>query len=129
MIQIKEIAEYLETVAPLALQESYDNAGVVVGDLSAKVSSALVTIDVTEEVVEEAIAKNAGIIIAHHPVIFSGLKKLTGRNYVERTVIKAIKNDIAIYAAHTNLDAISGGVNSKICEKLGLLNCRFLQPV
>lgn len=129
MIQIKEIAEYLETVAPLALQESYDNAGVIVGDLSAKVSSALVTIDVTEEVVEEAIAKNAGIIIAHHPVIFSGLKKLTGRNYVERTVIKAIKNDIAIYAAHTNLDAISGGVNSKICEKLGLLNCRFLQPV
>ncbi len=128
MVQIKEIAEYLETIAPLALQESYDNAGLIVGDASAEVSSALVTLDVTEEVVDEAIAKKAGIIIAHHPVIFSGLKKLTGKNYVERTVIKAIKNNIAIYAAHTNLDAITGGVNSKICEKLGLLNCRILQP-
>ena len=127
MVRIKEIAEYFETFAPLALQESYDNSGLILGDADAAVNSALVTLDVTEEVVDEAIETDAGIIIAHHPVIFSGLKKLTGRNYVERTVIKAIKNDIAIYAAHTNMDAVSGGVNSKICEKLGLRNCRTLQ--
>jgi len=128
-MKIKEIVHFLETVAPPALQESYDNAGLIVGDPEAEVSSALVTIDVTEDVVDEAIENNAGIIIAHHPVVFSGLKKITGRNYVERTVLKAIKNEIAVYAAHTNLDAVTGGVNSKICEKLGLKNCRVLQPV
>ena len=119
----------MENVAPLALQESYDNAGLITGNPESEVSSALVTIDVTEDVVEEAIDKNAGLIIAHHPIIFSGLKKITGKTYVERTVIKAIRNDIAIYAAHTNLDFVTGGVNSKICEKLGLKNCRVLQPV
>jgi dinuclear metal center YbgI/SA1388 family protein len=129
MLKIKEIVHFLETVAPPALQESYDNAGLIVGSPEAEVSSALITLDVTEALVDEAIEKNAGLIIAHHPVIFSGLKKLTGRNEVERTVIKAVKNDIAIYAAHTNLDAVSGGVNTKICQKLGLKNCRVLQPV
>jgi dinuclear metal center YbgI/SA1388 family protein len=129
MIKIKEIVGYLETVAPPALQESYDNAGLITGELGKEVSMALVTIDVTEAVVEEAIAANAGLIVAHHPVVFSGLKKITGKNYVERTVIKAIKNDIAIYAAHTNLDSVSSGVNAKICQKLRLQNCRILQPV
>lgn len=129
MLRIKEIVNYFETVAPPVLQESYDNAGLIVGDPEVEISSALVTIDVTEDVVDEAIKKGAGLIIAHHPVVFSGLKKITGRNYVERTVLKAIKNDVAIYAAHTNLDAVTGGVNSKICEKLGLKNCRMLQPV
>jgi putative NIF3 family GTP cyclohydrolase 1 type 2 len=80
-------------------------------------------------VVDEAIQNNCGLIIAHHPVIYKGLKKLTGRNYVERTVIKAIKNDVAVYAAHTNIDAAKGGVSAKICEKLGLINTRVLQPV
>lgn len=129
MLNIKEIVDFLDSVAPPALQESYDNAGLIVGHPEAEVATALVTIDVTEDVVDEAIEKNAGLIIAHHPVVFSGLKKITGRNYVERTVLKAIKNDVAIYAAHTNLDAVTGGVNSKICEKLGLKNCRVLQPV
>lgn len=129
MLQINKIINYLERFAPPALQENYDNSGLIVGDPEAEVSSALVTIDATEAVVDEAIEKKAGIIIAHHPVVFSGLKRLTGRNYVERTILKAVKNDVAIYAAHTNLDAVTGGVNSKICEKLALKNCRILQPV
>jgi dinuclear metal center YbgI/SA1388 family protein len=129
MLKIKEIVQYLETVAPPALQESYDNAGLIVGNQEAEVSSVLVTIDVTEDVVVEAIEKKAGLIIAHHPIVFSGLKKITGKNYVERTVLKAIKNDVAIFAAHTNFDAVNGGVNTKICEKLGLINCRVLLPV
>ncbi len=129
MTQIKDITQFLENFAPLRLQESYDNAGLILGDVNAKIESVLVTLDVTEEVVDEAINNKSGLIVAHHPVVFSGLKKITGRNYVERTLLKAIKNDIAIYAAHTNLDSVSGGVNGKICEKLGLENCRVLQPV
>ena len=129
MVKLKEITNYLENFAPLKLQESYDNAGLIVGDPEAKITEAIVTLDVTEEVVDEAIEKKANLIVAHHPIVFSGLKKLTGKNYVERTVLKAIKNDIAIYAAHTNLDSVTGGVNTKICEKLGLKNCKVLQPV
>jgi len=128
MTKLKEITNYFENLAPLSLQESYDNAGLIVGDANAEISSVLVTLDVTEEVVEEAINKKAQLIVAHHPIIFSGLKKITGKNYVERTIIKAIKNDIAIYAAHTNIDSVTGGVNSKICEKLQLDNCKILQP-
>jgi dinuclear metal center YbgI/SA1388 family protein len=125
---LKDVAQFLESFAPLSLQESYDNAGLITGDLKTKITSVLITLDVTEKVVEEAIQKNAQLIVAHHPIIFSGLKKFTGKNYVERTIIKAIKNDIAIYAAHTNLDSVEGGVNQKICEKLGLQNCKILQP-
>ena len=127
-MKIKDITNYLEDFAPLKLQESYDNAGLILGDKNAKVSAVLVTLDITEAVVDEAIARKANLIIAHHPIVFSGLKKITGKNYVERTLIKAIKNDIAIYAAHTNLDSVTGGVNGKICEKLGLENCKILQP-
>ncbi len=129
MTQLKDITNFLEEFAPLALQESYDNAGLILGDVSAEIDTVLVTLDVTEAVIDEAISKKAQLIVAHHPIVFSGLKKITGKNYVERTLIKAIKNDIAIYAAHTNLDSITGGVNSKICEKLGLTDCRILQPV
>ncbi|HRX12970.1 MAG TPA: Nif3-like dinuclear metal center hexameric protein, partial [Draconibacterium sp.] len=125
---LKDIANFIENFAPLGLQESYDNSGLITGDVNTEINSVLVTLDVTEEVVEEAIQKKAQLIVAHHPIIFSGLKKITGKSYVERTVIKAIKNDIAIYAAHTNLDSVEGGVNQKICEKLGLENCRILQP-
>jgi len=128
MIKISDIARYIESIAPLSLQESYDNAGLITGSPSNEVAAALVTIDVTEEVVDEAIAKNIGLIIAHHPIVFSGMKKFTGKNYVERTLIKAIKNDIAIYAAHTNLDSVEQGVNQMICSKLGLQNCTILQP-
>jgi dinuclear metal center YbgI/SA1388 family protein len=128
MTALKSITNFLESFAPLSLQESYDNAGLITGNINSEITGILITLDVTEEVVEEAIQKNAQLIIAHHPIIFSGLKKITGRNYVERTIIKAIKNDIAIYAAHTNLDSVEGGVNGKICEKLGLENCKILQP-
>jgi dinuclear metal center YbgI/SA1388 family protein len=127
MIRIKDICDYFEDYAPLQLQESYDNAGLLFGHKQNEIQAALVTLDVTEEVVDEAIAKNCGIIVAHHPIVFSGLKKITGKNYVERTLIKAIQNNIAIYAAHTNLDSVYGGVNSKICEKIGLKDCSILQ--
>ena len=129
MTKIKNITTFFEDLAPLKLQESYDNAGLIVGDSNIEVNSVLVTLDVTEEVVEEAIKLNAQLIVSHHPIVFSGLKKITGKNYVEKILLKAIKNDIAIYAAHTNLDSITGGVNGKICEKLGLENCKILQPV
>ncbi len=129
MTKIKDITRLLESLAPLSLQESYDNAGLIIGDFNAEIDTVLITLDVTEAVVEEAILKNAGLIVAHHPIVFSGLKTITGKNYVERTLLKAIKNDVAIYAAHTNLDSVEGGVNSKICEKLGLENCKILQPL
>lgn len=128
MVKVKDIIQVLEDFAPLRLQESYDNAGLILGSPDQKISLALVTIDVTEKVIDEAIAKNAQLIVAHHPLIFSGLKKITGKNDVERSLVKAIKNKIAIYAAHTNLDSVSGGVNSKICTKLQLQNCTVLQP-
>ncbi len=128
MSLLKEVTQYFESIAPLSLQESYDNAGLITGDINSEINSVLVTVDVTEKVVEEAIKKNVQLIVAHHPIIFSGLKRITGKNYIERTVIKAIKNDIAIYASHTNLDSIDGGVNRKICEKLELQNCKILQP-
>jgi len=127
-MKIKEITNYLESVAPLHYQESYDNAGLLVGDANSEIDAALITLDCTEEVVEEAIENNCNLIIAHHPIIFSGLKKITGQNYVERTIIKAIKNDIAIYAIHTNLDNIKTGVSAKIAEILGVENCKILSP-
>jgi dinuclear metal center YbgI/SA1388 family protein len=125
---IKDITNYLETIAPLALQESYDNAGLIVGDDSKEVKGVLICLDSTEEVVDEALKNNCNLVIAHHPIVFSGLKKLNGKNYVERTVIRAIQNNIAIYAAHTNLDNIQQGVNAKICERIGLTNCKILAP-
>ena len=125
---VKSICEVIEEVAPLALQESYDNAGFLVGDWQMEVTSALVCIDVTELVIDEAIKKNCNLIISHHPLIFSGLKRLVGQNEVQRCVQRAIKHDIAIYAAHTNLDNVLTGVNGKIAEKIGLKNVRILQP-
>lgn len=126
MYKIKDLTNYLEELAPLQYQESYDNAGLIVGDPNAEIKGVLLSLDSTERVVDEAIAVGANIIVAHHPIVFSGLKQLTGATYIERTVIKAIKNDIAIYAIHTNLDAVTGGVNSKICEKLNLINSCIL---
>jgi len=128
-MQLKEITRFIESVAPLALQESYDNSGLLIGNPSDEVSGILITLDITEAIIDEAISKNLNLIVAHHPIIFSGLKKLNGKNYIERCVAKAIKNDIALYAAHTNLDSVFGGVNSKICEKLELQNCQVLDPV
>ncbi|MCX6352091.1 MAG: Nif3-like dinuclear metal center hexameric protein [Bacteroidetes bacterium] len=127
-MKISNIISTLEKWAPPALQEGYDNSGLLVGDSNAEIERALISLDVTDGVLEEAIANNCGLIITHHPIIFGGLKKLTGRNYAERLVIKAIKNDVALYAIHTNLDNISTGVNYKIAEVLGLVNCKILQP-
>lgn len=129
MMQIKDILSEIERFAPVAYQESYDNCGVQVGDATAEATGAILCLDVTEAVLEEAIAAGCNLVIAHHPLIFSGLKSITGRNYVERIVSKAIKNDIVIYAAHTNLDNVRLGVNHKIAEKLGLEQTRILAPV
>lgn len=127
-MKLKEIISYLETIAPLSYQETYDNSGLITGNPEMKISSALICLDSTAEVIEEAIRKKCNLVIAHHPIVFNGLKKFTGNDYVQRTIIKAIKNDIAIYAMHTNLDNIHNGVNAKICEKLGLKNCKVLAP-
>lgn len=125
---VREFTDYLETLAPRSYQESYDNSGLITGSPSMEVSGILVSLDCTEDVVREAITKKCNLIIAHHPIVFRGLKRLNGSNYVERTVILALKNDIAIYAIHTNLDNVHVGVNRKICEKIGLSNLRILVP-
>lgn len=127
-MKIKDIIQFLESIAPLSYQESYDNAGLLIGNSDGECTGILTSLDVTEKVVEEAIKKNCNLIVAHHPLIFKGLKKLNGKNYVERTVIAAIKNDIAIYAIHTNLDNVIEGVSYKIAEKLQLQNCKVLLP-
>ncbi len=127
-MKIQEVISTLETWAPPAYQESYDNARLITGNKNDKLSGVLVTLDCTEDVVEEAISKDCNLIVAHHPIVFAGLKSITGKNYVERTVIKAIKHDIAIYAIHTNLDNVVTGVNKKIANKLGLKNQRILAP-
>ncbi len=126
---ISDVTALLEQLAPLSYQESYDNSGLLVGDPSMPLKGILATLDVTPEVVEEAHRKGLNLIVSHHPLIFSGLKRITGKTYVEKAVILAIKYDIAIYAAHTNLDSIKGGVNSKIGELLGLKNLKFLSPI
>jgi dinuclear metal center YbgI/SA1388 family protein len=127
-ITIRDVTTYLETIAPRAYQESYDNSGLLTGESSWIVKGILVTLDCTEAVVDEALEKNCNLIVAHHPIIFRGLKKLTGSNYVERTVIKAIENKVALYAIHTNLDNVHTGVNRRICEKIGLKNLKILAP-
>ena len=127
-MKLKKIISSIESYAPLSLQESYDNAGLIVGSANADIDKALICFDVTEEVIEEAISIGANLIISHHPIIFGGIKKLNGKNYVERIVIKAIKNDIALYAAHTNLDNIINGTNKILAEKLGLKNIKTLSP-
>jgi dinuclear metal center YbgI/SA1388 family protein len=126
-MKIKEVTSFLEELAPLNYQEDYDNSGLIIGDAESELKGVLVSLDVTEEVIQEAINKGCNLIVAHHPLIFKGLKKLNGKNYVERSVILAIKNDIAIYAIHTNLDNIAQGVNYKIAEKIGLKDVRILR--
>ena len=127
-MKIKDVVQCIENYAPLRYQEDFDNAGLIVGDAEAHANAALLCVDITEDVVDEAISKKINLIISHHPVVFSGLKKFTGKTFTQRIIAKAIKHDIALYAAHTNMDNITGGVNTKICEKLGLVNCKILQP-
>lgn len=127
---LREIASVLEKIAPLSLQESYDNSGLLIGHPEDQVESALICLDVTEAVIEEAIRKKCGLIIAHHPLIFSGIKKLNGKNWVERCVIKAIQHKIALYAIHTNLDnVLNKGVNERIALQIGLQDLRILRPM
>ncbi len=125
---LKTIITEIEKFAPLAYQESYDNCGLLTGHKEQEVTGAILCLDCIEALVDEAIQKNCNLIIAHHPIIFSGLKKLNGTNYIERTIIKAIQNNIAIYACHTNLDNVKLGVNKKIADKLGLINQQILSP-
>ena len=129
MITIQDVTTYLETIAPTHLQESYDNAGLIVGRPTTEVTGILTTLDCTETIVGEARERGCNLVVAHHPIVFRGLKRFNGSNYVERTVIKAIKEDVAIYAIHTNLDNVrSQGVNERIAQTLGLTDLRLLRP-
>ena len=128
MVRIKDIANALEMFAPLPLQDGFDNAGLQIGLTDAEVTGVLLCLDVTEAVVDEAVALGCNLIVSHHPLIFSPLKRITGNNYVERCVIKALANGIAIYSAHTNFDNAPCGVNYRIAHKLGLQNVRILVP-
>src|ERR1700754_4476186 len=125
-MKLAVLTAYLESLAPLVYQEDYDNSGLIVGNPEQEVSQALLSLDCTEAIVDEAITTGCQLIISHHPIVFKGLKKFNGKTYVERVVEKAIRNNIALYAIHTNLDNIMAGVNARICETLGLENCRIL---
>ncbi len=125
-IELKSLINCFEEAAPHSLQESYDNSGLLVGSPETQVHKALISLDLTESVMEEAINKSCDVIISHHPIIFKGIKSLNNKSLVERLIVKAIKNDIAIYAFHTNLDNVANGVNGKIAEKLGLIKTRVL---
>lgn len=127
-MKIADIVTFLESLAHPSLQEHYDNTGLLTGNAAAECTGIICSLDATEDVVREAIDKKCNLIVAHHPIIFGGLKKITGRNYVERTIISAIKNDIAIYAIHTNLDNVISGVNGKMAAVLGLQDVTILAP-
>ena len=129
MSTIRDVIEQLEQIAPRKFQESYDNAGLIVGKEEWEVTGILVALDSTEAIIQEAKSLGCNLVIAHHPIIFKGLKQINGKHYVERTVIQAIKNDIAVYAIHTNLDNVFyQGVNQKIGQKIGLINMEILAP-
>jgi dinuclear metal center YbgI/SA1388 family protein len=127
-MKISDIVSFLESLANPALQEHYDNAGLITGQTDWNCTGIICSLDATEDVVQEAIDRKCNMIVAHHPIIFSGLKKINGKNYVEKTIIAAIKNDIAIYAIHTNLDNVITGVSGKMATMLGLKNCSVLLP-
>ena len=125
-MKIKEILSILEEMAPLAYAEDFDNVGLLVGDANADAKGILVCHDALETVIDEAIEKQCNLVVCFHPILFSGIKKITGKNYVERSILKAIKNDIAIYAVHTALDNHQAGVNKIFCDALGLINTKVL---
>ena len=127
-MKIKQVLSALERFAPLPLQESWDNAGLQLGLTEAEVSGALLCLDVNEQIVDEAVAKGCNLIVSHHPLLFRGLKQISGADYVQRSVIKAIKQDIVIVSMHTNMDNALDGVNWKIAERLGLTECKFFAP-
>jgi len=128
-MKIAELTDYLEYVAPLRFQEAYDNAGLITGDPAHSVIGIMVSLDATEEVIQDAINQGCNVVVSHHPIVFRGIKQFDVQNYVHRAVIKAIKNDVALYAIHTNLDnVLQNGVNEKIAEKIGLVGLNVLSP-
>lgn len=129
IMKIKDLTSHLETIAPLDLQESYDNAGLITGNPEQEITGVITALDAVEEVIDEALAHNCNVVVTHHPIVFRGLKKITGRTYVERTIIKAIRHGIAIYAIHTNLDnVLQQGVNARIGQRLQLKDTSILAP-
>jgi dinuclear metal center YbgI/SA1388 family protein len=128
-MKLKDLCYYLDSAVPLSFQEDYDNSGLQVGLPEREITSAIITIDVTEEVLNEAISEKCDIIISHHPLIFNGIKKITGRTFTERIINKAVKHDIAIYSSHTNLDIFNTGVSRKMAEKLALREIKVLSPL
>lgn len=129
MTKVRELIDVLEAVAPFRYQENYDNAGLIVGDANQEITGVITCLDSTPEVIEEAVKKGCNVVVAHHPIVFSGLKSITGSTYIEKTMIKAIKNDVAIIAIHTNLDnVLTDGVNEKIADKIGLRDIEILFP-
>jgi dinuclear metal center YbgI/SA1388 family protein len=128
-MKLSDLCSYLDSAVPLSLQEDYDNSGLQFGQYEKEISSGLLTLDVTESVIDEAIKKGCDIIISHHPVIFNSIKKITGKTTRDRILVKAIKNDIAIYSSHTNLDMLNAGVSRKMAQKLGLHNVKVLRSL
>jgi dinuclear metal center YbgI/SA1388 family protein len=128
MVKVGDICTLLESFAPLSLQEPYDNAGLILGNRETEVTGVLISLDATLEVIDEAIALGYNMIVTHHPFIFKGLRTITGKNHTEDCLIKAIKKDIILYAGHTNMDAVRGGVNERIADKLGLTHSSILVP-
>ena len=128
MPTVQDLARLLETAAPLAYQESYDNAGLQCGSPGAQITGVLITLDCTPAIIDEAVRRGCNVVVCHHPVIFKPLKRLTGANLPEQTIMAALKSDVAIYAAHTNLDHVRAGVNDRLARKLGLTNTRILAP-
>ena len=127
-MKLGELVKAFEQIAPFSLQEDYDNSGIQFGNPENEIKRGLVCIDITEEIIDEAIEKQCDLVISHHPLIFRGIKKLTGKHYTERALIKAIKHDISLISVHTNLDSVINGVNKKLAEKLGLTDLKVLQP-
>jgi dinuclear metal center YbgI/SA1388 family protein len=128
-MKLKDLCSYLDSAVPLSFQEGYDNSGLQIGLPESEISSAMITLDVTEEVMNEAVSENCDLIISHHPLIFNGIKSITGRTFTEKILYKAVKNDIAIYSSHTNLDIFSNGVSRKMAEKLNLKGIKVLSPL
>lgn len=128
-MKLKEICSYLNSVIPLSFQEGYDNSGLQIGMTDQEITGALLTLDVTEDVIREAVNTGCNLIISHHPVIFSGIKRISGESACERIIFSAIRNNMAIYSAHTNLDVLNEGVSMKMAEKLGLKNVKVLNPI
>jgi dinuclear metal center YbgI/SA1388 family protein len=128
MIYASEVINILENNFPLSFQENYDNSGLQIGNKNTEVNSILITIDITEQVIDEAISLGANLVISHHPLIFNPIKKISGESYIDRIIIKAIRNDIVLYSVHTNADNLITGVNEKICKKIGLANLNILAP-